>query len=112
MNIYKGQLKIDRKTIDITSGESAGWDEAMAGQGSFEYTSSHYFYYALANEDAGFFAVFGVSLIAKFYSDYTGTKSWIGKGQFTQESLELMSLNNAQSKAITFSGTKDIFPEM
>ena len=111
MNIYKGQLKIDRKTIDITSGESAGWDEAMAGQGSFEYTSSHYFFYAHANEDAGFFAVFGVSLIAKFYSDYTGTKSWIGKGLFTQESLELMSLNNAQSKAITFSGTKDIFPE-
>lgn len=112
MNIYKGSLKINEKTIDITSGESAGWDEAIGGQKSFEFTSSHYFYYVLANEDAGFFALFGVPLYAKFYSDYTGAKSWIAKGQFTQESLELMSLNNAQNKSITFTGTKDIFPEV
>ena len=112
MNIYKGSLKINEKPIDITSGESAGWDEAMGGQKSFEFSSSHYFYYVLASEDAGLFALFGVPLYAKFYSDYTGLKSWSGKGQFTQESLELMNVNAAQNKAITFSGTKDIFPEM
>ena len=112
LNLYKGQLKIDEKTIDITSGESAGWDEALPGIKGFEYSTSHYFYYALGNEDAGFFAQFGVPMFVKFYSDVTGTKSWIGKGQFTQESLEIFSLNNAQSKAITFKGDQELFPEL
>jgi hypothetical protein len=112
MNMYAGKLTINGKEIDITSIESGGWSEFIMGPKTFEFTSEAFFYYyavtfpEINTRDLTSF------MYAKFYSNYTGAKSWVGYGMLKSIDLILNDPNDAQKETLTFAGTNEIFPEL
>ena len=111
-NLYDGQLTWTDKTIDVSSCESAGWEEAIAGMRTFQFVANTYFYYNISTNPYYDVRDMGTMLLAKLYSIVSGNIAWIGYGQLVGNDLNLVSMNKAQSKKITFKGDGELFPEM
>jgi hypothetical protein len=112
MNMYAGKLTINGKEIDITSIESAGWSEFMMGPKTFEFTCDAFFYYYAATFPEINTRDLTSFMYAKFYSNYTGDKSWVGYGMLKSIDLILNNPNDAQKETLSFVGTNEIFPEL
>lgn len=111
-NLYDGQLTWTTSATDISSCESGGWEESISGLKTFQFTADTYFYYNVVGYPYWDVRDLGTLLLAKLYSIVSGNIAWIGFGQLTQNSLNLVSMNKAQSKKITFKGDGELFPEM
>lgn len=111
-NLYDGQLTWTEKPMDISSSEGGGWEESICGLRTFQFTADTYFYYNVVGYPYYDVRDLGVFLLAKLYSIVSGNIAWIGYGQLVGNDLNLMSLNKAQSKKITFKGDGELFPEM
>ena len=108
INLYKVTLKVDGKTVDITSVDSAGWEECLAGLRSYEGSCEAFFYYNISTQPYLDVRDFLTSLYAKFYSNYSGAVAWTGLVEITNTDI-IMNMNEAQKKTLTFKGTRELF---
>jgi hypothetical protein len=107
MLLYDGKLKIDGKEIDTTSCDDAGWGNTISGARSWEFTAGAFYYDgAIPIEDVG------SRLISKFYSNYTGEQSFVGKGSLQSLDHLLANPNEAQKQTITLKCVGEIYPEL
>ena len=108
INLYKVTLKVDGKTIDISSVDSGGWEECLAGNRSFEGSCEAFFYYNISTQPYVDIRDFLTSLYAKFYSNYSGSVAWTGLVEISNTDI-IMNMNEAQKKTLTFKGTRELF---
>ncbi|OPX80435.1 MAG: hypothetical protein A4E45_00055 [Methanosaeta sp. PtaB.Bin039] len=111
INLYAGKMTINNKEVDITSIDSEGWAEFLGGIRGFEFAADAFFYYnAITYPDPATTDLLS-KLIAKFYSNYSGAKSWVGWGYLKGIEAILNDPNAAQKETIKFVGTHEIYPE-
>lgn len=111
INLYAGKMTIDNKEVDVTSIDSGGWEEVMGGLRGFEYSADAFFYYdPITYPDPATTDLLS-KLIAKFYSIYTGSKSWVGWGYLKGIEVVLNDPKSAQKQNLKFIGTDEIYPE-
>ena len=111
-NLYNGVLTWDQKVIDVTSSESEGWEECLAGTGSFSFTADTYFYYDETSAPHLDLRDSRARILAKLYSYPDKKVAWIGFGSVVGNDLTLVNTNQAQTKKITFKGNGELYPEM
>ena len=106
MLVYDGKMKINGKEIDTSNLDDDGWGSAVMGAKSWEMPCSAYFYPGNLPIDE-----IGTSLIVKFYSIYTTSKSFVGRGQILNMEDLVASSNAAQNQTITIKGAGEIYRE-
>ena len=105
--ITNGKLVINGKTMDCTSGDSAGWDECIAGRKNWQINAD---FNLIVGDTNGFLALqtalIGGSVVAgvKMRSTASGY-NWSGSVLITQQQMTLFDLNNPQKVSWTLQGT-------
>ena len=110
--ITNGKLVVNGKTMDCTSGDSAGWDECIMGRRNWQINAD---FNLIVGDTNGFLALqaamFAGNSVAsvKMRSTAAGY-NWSGTVLITQEQLTLFDLNNPQKVSWTLQGTSAITP--
>lgn len=110
--ITNGKLVNNRKTMDATSGDSAGWDECIAGRGNWQINAD---FNLIVGDTNGFLAlqaaIMAGSAVAnvKMRSTSSGY-NWSGSVIVTQQQMTLFDLNNPQKVSWTLQGTGALTP--
>lgn len=106
------KLVINGKTMDATSGDSSGWDEAIAGRKSWQVTGD---FNLIVGDTNGFLALQAALIAGSVVASVKARSAaagynWSGSVLITQQQMTLFDLSNPQKVSWTLQGTGALTP--